>query len=156
MSEGRPDPDELLAAVSASEEKRRRGRLKIFLGANAGVGKTYAMLSEARTLRAQGHDVVIGLVERHGRSETAALAEGLERLPLKDVAYQGKAFQDFNLEAALARRPVLLLVDELAHSNVAGLRHQKRWQDIEELIAAGINVYTTVNVQHLESLNDQI
>ncbi|HZF15471.1 MAG TPA: sensor histidine kinase KdpD [Steroidobacteraceae bacterium] len=156
MSEGRPDPDELLAAVSASEEKRRRGRLKIFLGANAGVGKTYAMLSEARTLRAQGHDVVIGLVETHGRSETAALAEGLERLPLKDVAYQGKAFQDFNLEAALARRPVLLLVDELAHSNVAGLRHQKRWQDIEELIAAGINVYTTVNVQHLESLNDQI
>ena len=156
MNEERPDPDRLLAAVSAFEEKRRRGRLKIFLGANAGVGKTYAMLSEARTLRAQGHDVVIGLVETHGRSETAALLDGLERLPLKEVAYQGKTFQDFDLDAALARRPVLLIVDELAHSNVPGLRHQKRWQDIEELIAAGINVYSTVNVQHLESLNDQI
>jgi len=156
MNERRPNPDELLATVSALEEKKRRGRLKIFLGATAGVGKTYAMLSEARTLRAQGHDVVIGLVETHGRAETAALLEGLERLPLKEVAYQGKTFQDFDLDAALARRPVLLLVDELAHSNVAGLRHQKRWQDIEELIAAGINVYSTVNVQHLESLNDQI
>jgi two-component system sensor histidine kinase KdpD len=156
MNERRPNPDELLATVSALEEKKRRGRLKIFLGATAGVGKTYAMLSEARTLRAQGHDVVIGLVETHGRAETAALLEGLERLPLKEVAYQGKTFQDFDLDAALARRPVLLLVDELAHSNVPGLRHQKRWQDIEELIAAGINVYSTVNVQHLESLNDQI
>ena len=156
MNERRPDPDILLAAVSASEEKRRRGRLKIFLGATAGVGKTYAMLSEARTLRAQGHEVVIGLIETHGRGETAALLEGLERLPLKEVAYQGKIFQDFDLDAALARRPVLLLVDELAHSNVPGLRHQKRWQDIEDLIAAGINVYSTVNVQHLESLNDQI
>ncbi len=156
MTEGRPDPDKLLAAVSASEKKRRRGRLKIFLGANAGVGKTYAMLSEAQTLRAQGHDVVVGFVETHGRSETAALIEGLEQLPRKDVTYQDKAFQDFDLAAALKRHPVLLLVDELAHSNVPGLRHQKRWQDIEELIGAGINVYTTVNVQHLESLNDQI
>jgi len=156
MNEGRPDPDRLLAAISASEERQRRGRLKIFLGATAGVGKTYAMLSEAKTLRSQGVDVVIGLLETHGRAETAALAEGLERLPLKDVAYRDKTFQEFDLDAALARRPALLLVDELAHTNIPGLRHQKRWQDVAELVAAGTNVYTTVNVQHLESLNDQI
>jgi two-component system sensor histidine kinase KdpD len=154
--EKRPDADALLAAVSAAEERKHRGRLKIFLGASAGVGKTYAMLSEARALRAQGQEVVIGLIETHGRKETAELAEGFETLPRKDVTYRDKTFQDFHLDAALARRPALLLLDELAHSNVPGLRHQKRWQDVEELIGAGINVYTTVNVQHLESLNDQI
>ena len=150
----RPDPDHLLRHVKQQEARALRGKLKIFFGAAAGVGKTYAMLEAARQLRLQGLDVVVGIVETHGRAETAALVEGLELLPAKELEYFGRQLHEFDLDGALARRPGLLLVDELAHSNVPGSRHPKRWQDIEELIAAGIDVWTTVNVQHLESLND--
>ncbi|NII55723.1 sensor histidine kinase KdpD [Luteibacter sp. SG786] len=131
-------------------------RLKIFLGASPGVGKTYAMLSAARDLRRQGVDVVVGLAETHGRTETAALLEGIEVLPTRAVHYAGRTFQEFDLEAALARKPAVILVDELAHSNLPGGRHAYRWQDIVELLDAGIEVYTAMNVQHLESLNDQV
>lgn len=131
-------------------------RLKVFLGAAAGVGKTYAMLSAARELKRQGVDVVVGLVETHGRAETAALLEGLEVLPRRKVNYQGRDFTEFDLDAALERRPAVLLVDELAHSNLPGGRHERRWQDIAELLDAGIEVYTALNVQHLESLADQV
>jgi two-component system sensor histidine kinase KdpD len=150
----RPDPDALLARIEANTEREQRGKLKIFFGACPGVGKTYAMLSAARALQSQGREVVVGLVETHGRSETAQLLDGLELLPLRVVAYQGRELREFDLDAALARKPALLLVDELAHSNVPGSHHPKRWQDVEELLAAGIDVWTTVNVQHLESLND--
>src|SRR6202795_948215 len=150
----RPNPDELLGKLQREEEKRHRGRLKIFFGASAGVGKTYAMLLAARSRKEQGDDVVIGIVETHGRSETAALLEDLEQLPLANMLYRGHALQEFDLDAALQRHPQLVLVDELAHSNVPGARHLKRWQDVHELLDAGIDVYTTVNVQHLESLND--
>ena len=131
-------------------------RLKVFLGAAAGVGKTYAMLSAARELKRQGVDVVVGLVETHGRAETAALLEGLEVLPRRKVNYQGRDFTEFDLDAALERRPAVLLVDELAHSNLPGGRHERRWQDVAELLDAGIEVYTALNVQHLESLHDQV
>jgi len=150
----RPDPDTLLAATQAQEAEARRGKLKIFFGASPGVGKTYDMLSEARRLRAQGLDVVVGVVETHGRSETAVLLEGLELLPRKPVAHRGRTLEEFDLDAALKRRPAVLLIDELAHSNAPGCRHPKRWQDVEELLAAGIDVHTTINVQHVESLND--
>ena len=153
-SEPRPDPDALLARIEAEVERARRGKLKIFFGACPGVGKTYAMLSAGRRVREQGGEVVVGVVETHGRSETARLLDGLERLPPRRVAYQGRELAEFDLDAALARKPALILVDELAHSNVAGSRHPKRWQDLEELLDAGIDVWTTVNVQHLESLND--
>lgn len=149
--DARPDPDALLA-----EAREPRGRLKIFFGACAGVGKTYAMLQEARRLRAEGLDVLVGVVETHGRSETAALLEGLTVLPLKHVYYRKHSFYEFDLDGALARAPALVLVDELAHSNMPGSRHPKRWQDVEELLAAGIDVLTTLNVQHLESLNDVV
>ncbi|GAA0911896.1 sensor histidine kinase KdpD [Rothia nasimurium] len=131
-------------------------RLKIFLGAAPGVGKTYAMLSAARDLRRQGIDVVVGLVETHGRAETAALLDGMEVLPTRTAQYAGREFREFDLEAALARRPAVILVDELAHTNLPGGRHARRWQDIAELLDAGIEVYTALNVQHLESLNDQV
>ncbi len=150
----RPDPDALLARVQAEEAGRREGRLKIFFGAAPGVGKTYAMLGEAREQRAAGRDVVVGVVETHGRADTAALLEGFEVLPRREQEHRGVALREFDLDAALARRPALLLVDELAHTNVSGSRHAKRWQDVAELLAAGIDVATTVNVQHLESLND--
>jgi two-component system sensor histidine kinase KdpD len=156
--ERRPDPDALLARVQREEAKAKRGKLRIFFGATAGVGKTFAMLQEARRLKAQGMDVVVGYVEPHGRAETEALLEGLERLPYLSIQYRGATLRDFDLNAALARKPQLLLVDELAHSNpVEGEprpRHAKRWQDVEELLAAGTDVYSTVNVQHVESLND--
>ena len=152
----RPDPDALLARVQEEEAQARRGKLKIFFGASAGVGKTYAMLAGAQAARGQGTDVVVGIVETHGRAETQALLEGLPRLPMKEVAYRGKALQEFDLDAALARRPALVLVDEFAHSNLAGSRHPKRWQDVEELLASGIDVWTTMNVQHLDSLNDVV
>jgi len=159
-AETRPDPDQLLARVQAEDARATRGRLRIFFGSSAGVGKTYAMLEAARAAKAAGTDVVIGYLEPHGRLETERLAEGLERLPLLPVGYRSIVQQEFNLDAALARHPVILLVDELAHSNITGSdpppRHPKRWQDIEELLHAGINVWTTVNVQHLESLNDLI
>lgn len=152
--DNRPDPDALLARIEAEAEHAKKGKLRVFFGACPGVGKTYGMLSAARALHEQGAEVVVGVVETHGRSETARLVEGLELLPPKLVAYQGKELREFDLDAALARKPALILVDELAHSNVAGSRHPKRWQDVEELLAAGIDVWTTVNVQHLESLND--
>ena len=150
----RPDPDALLARIEAEAERAKKGKLRVFFGACPGVGKTYGMLSAARALHEQGSEVVVGVVETHGRSETARLLEGLELLPPKLVAYQGRELREFDLDAALVRKPALILVDELAHSNVAGSRHPKRWQDVEELLAAGIDVWTTVNVQHLESLND--
>src|SRR5882762_4415330 len=157
----RPDPDQLLAHVQAEEARAKRGRLRIFFGASAGVGKTYAMLQAAHNARAAAHaDVVVGYVEPHGRVETERLLEGLERLPTQAVKYRGIVRHEFDLDAAIARRPGILLVDELAHSNLVGgeppPRHVKRWQDIEELLEAGITVWTTVNVQHLESLNDLV
>src|SRR5262245_15221727 len=160
MAEVRPDPDQLLAQVQAEEARARRGRLRIFFGASAGVGKTYAMLEAARNAKASGTEVVVGYVEPHGRIETERLIEGLERLPTLPVRYRDIVRQELDLDAALRRRPETLLVDELAHSNIAGgepaPRHPKRWQDVEELLEAGINVWTTVNVQHLESLNDLV
>ena len=150
--EDRPDPDALL-----DEAKRAtRGRLKIFLGAAPGVGKTYAMLESAHERRREGLDVVIAVVETHGRVETERLINGLERLPLKTLEYRDKTFQEMDLEAILARRPKLVLVDELAHTNVPGSRHLKRYQDVEDLLAAGLDVYSTLNIQHIESLNDVI
>ena len=152
----RPDPDQLLTRIKEEEARAQRGKLKIFFGASAGVGKTYAMLLAARQLREQGLDVVVGLVETHGRKETAVLLEGLEQLPLKEMPHRDRVLREFDLDGALARRPALILVDELAHSNAPGCRHPKRWQDVEELLDAGIDVLTTVNVQHLESLNDVV
>ena len=152
----RPDPDALLAQVQLQERRAVRGKLRIYFGASAGVGKTYGMLTAGRKLKAEGQDVLVGIVETHGRSETAALLEGLDVLPLKTVEYRGRAITEFDIDAALARRPALILVDELAHSNAAGSRHPKRWQDVAELLDAGIDVLTTVNVQHLESLNDVV
>src|ERR1700737_5195887 len=168
MNDSRPDPDQLLAHVQAEEARAKRGRLRIFFGASAGVGKTYAMLEAAHTARAAGaavnkavnKDIVVGYVEPHGRVEIERLLEGLERLPTLAVKYRGIVRHEFDLDAALARRPGILLVAELAHSNLVGgeppPRHPKRWQDIEELLEAGITVWTTVNVQHLESLNDLV
>ena len=143
-------------ALLSTGHDERNHRLKIFLGAAPGVGKTYAMLSAARELKRQGVDVVIGLVETHGRAETAALLEGMEVLPRRAVRYRDRDFTEFDLDAALARKPAVLLVDELAHSNLPGGRHDRRWQDIAELLDAGIEVYSALNVQHLESLNDQV
>jgi two-component system sensor histidine kinase KdpD len=154
--EQRPDPDQLLAKVKHEEAQARRGKLRIYFGSSAGVGKTYAMLVAARKLRAEGRDVVLGVIETHGRSETAALLEDLEILPPKVMLHRGKQLTEFDLDGALQRRPSLILVDELAHSNIPGARHPKRWQDIEELLAAGIDVFSTLNVQHLESLNDVV
>jgi len=158
----RPDPDQLLAHVQAEEARAKRGRLRIFFGASAGVGKTFAMLEAAHTARATNPaaDVVVGYIEPHGRVDTERLLDGLELLPTLAVKYRGIVRHELDLDAALARRPGILLVDELAHSNVVGgdpvPRHPKRWQDIEELLDAGITVWTTVNVQHLESLNDLV
>jgi two-component system sensor histidine kinase KdpD len=154
--EYRPNPDELLARVQAEDSRRSRGQLKIFFGASAGVGKTYAMLQAAHERRAEGIDLAVGYVETHGRVETAALLDGLELLPRRLVEYRGALLEEFDIDAALARAPALLLIDEVAHSNAPGSRHPKRWQDVEELLAAGIDVYTTVNVQHIESLNDVV
>jgi len=148
----RPDPDALLK----EEQRAGRGRLKVFLGMSPGVGKTYEMLLQAGRRQTQGTQVLVGVVETHGRSDTAALLEGLEVLPRKPIEYRGRTLMEFDIDAALARRPGLLLVDEYAHSNVPGSRHPKRWQDVQELIAAGIDVWTTLNVQHLESLVDVV
>jgi two-component system sensor histidine kinase KdpD len=150
---GRPDPDALLA-VTAEARRNGRGRLRIFLGASPGVGKTYSMLEAAQAAHAAGRDVVVGLVETHGRAETRRLLEGLTLLPRQTLTYRERTFDEFDLDAALARRPHVCLVDELAHTNVPGARHAKRWQDVEELRDAGIEVWTTLNIQHLESLND--
>ncbi len=152
----RPNPDELLAYVQAEEQQQARGKLKIFLGYVAGVGKTYAMLEAAHQRKAEDVDVVAGYVETHGRVETEALLEGLEIIPRKQIEYRGVSLPEMDVDAVLARRPQLALVDELAHTNAPGSRHPKRCQDVEELLAAGIDVYTTLNVQHLESLNDVV
>jgi two-component system sensor histidine kinase KdpD len=156
MYNDRPNPDALLARVREEASRAARGKLKIFFGYAAGVGKTYEMLTAAQRERAAGTEVVVGYVEPHGRPETEALLTSLETLPLLSVTYRGATLREFDLDAALARRPALLLVDELAHSNAPGMRHPKRWQDVEELLAAGVNVWTTLNVQHIESLNDVI
>jgi len=160
MNDNRPDPDLLLAQVRQTEARAACGRLTIFFGANAGVGKTYSMLEAAQRRRAQGIDVVVGYVELHGREETERLLAGLEQLPPLRMQFGSTTRREFDLDRALARKPRLLLVDELAHTNISGgdppPRHQKRWQDIEELLDAGIDVFTTVNVQHLESLSDVV
>jgi two-component system sensor histidine kinase KdpD len=156
MADGRPDPEALLARVQQEEGAAGRGRLKIFFGAVAGVGKTYAMLQAAHERLAEGVDVVVGYVETHGRAETDALLVGLPEIPPRRVAYRDRALREFDLDGALARKPGLILVDELAHTNAPGSRHQRRFQDVEELLAAGIDVYTTLNVQHLESLSDLV
>jgi two-component system sensor histidine kinase KdpD len=150
--EGRPAPEALLDEA----KKEGRGRLKIFLGAYPGAGKTYAMLQAAQERRKEGVDIVVGVVETHGRAETEALLRGLEDLPRRKLAYRGRVFGEMDLDALLWRKPKLAIVDELAHSNVPGSRHVKRHQDVEELLAAGIDVYTTLNIQHLESLNDVV
>jgi len=152
----RPDPDQLLKHLDDTADTARRGRLRIYFGASAGVGKTYAMLTAARAQRDQGVDVVAGVVETHGRRETAGLLDGLEQLPLQAIAYRDRTLNEFDLPGALARHPRLLLIDELAHSNMPGARHAKRWQDVDELLDAGIDVWTTLNVQHLDSLNEAV
>ena len=148
----RPDPDALLAQA----KRQGRGRLKVYLGMGPGVGKTYEMLSAGRRRLAEGVDVVVGVVETHGRKETEALLEGLEVLPRAPIVYRDRQMMEFDLDAALGRRPRVLLLDEFAHTNVPGSRHPKRWLDAEELLAAGIDVWTTLNVQHLESLVDVV
>ena len=152
----RPDPDALLAQLQADSQRAHRGKLRIYFGSNAGVGKTYAMLAAAHRERQAGRSVLVGLVETHGRAETEQQLHDLELLPRRQLVYQGRRLDEFDLDAALARRPEVLLLDELAHSNVSGSRHPKRWQDVQELLEAGIEVWTTLNVQHLESLNDVV
>ena len=152
----RPDPDTLLAELRRTEPTAARGRLKVFVGAAPGVGKTFTMLEAARLRARDGTDVVVGVVETHGRADTAALVEGFEVLPRRPHAYRGTTLDEFDLDAALARRPALLLVDELAHTNAPGAPHEKRWQDVVALLDAGIDVWSTLNVQHLESLNDVV
>src|ERR1700742_2491127 len=150
--EGRPSPDALLRAAGEAG----RGRLKIFLGAAPGVGKTYEMLVQARARRLDGVDAVIGVVETHGRVETDLLTKGIESVPKKRIPYHGRVLAEMDLDAILQRRPRLVLVDELAHTNAEGSRHPKRYMDVEEILAAGIDVYSTLNVQHIESLNDVV
>lgn len=154
MENGRPDPEKILKEITLEEEKKTRGKLKIFFGYAAGVGKTYTMLSEAQGLKKEGTDVVIGYLEPHGRPETRKMARNLEMLPVKQVDYNGIHLNEMDIDRILDRHPEVALVDEYAHTNAKGSRHQKRYQDVEELLRAGINVYTTVNVQHIESLCD--
>ena len=153
-SENRPSPEALLEA--ARREEGRVGKLRIFVGAAPGVGKTYEMLQQAHARRKDGYDVVVGIVETHGRRETEALLDGLEQIPRKRIDYKGQSLSEMDLDAIIARRPQIVLVDELAHTNVEGSRHPKRYLDVEELMSCGIDVYTTVNIQHIESLNDVV
>src|SRR5271155_2361246 len=153
-SEHRPSPEALLAA--AHREESRIGKLRIFVGAAPGVGKTYEMLQQARARKKDGYDVVVGIVETHGRRETEALLAGLEIVPRRRIQYKGQWIEEMDLDAIIARRPQIVLVDELAHTNAEGSRHPKRYLDVEELMSAGIGVYTTVNIQHIESLNDVV
>ena len=148
----RPSPEHFLTLI----RQQQRGRLKVYLGFAAGVGKTYEMLQEAHRLQRQGVDVVIGVVETHGRAETAALVEGLEQVPRRAIEYRGVVLQEMDLDALLARHPKVALVDELAHTNAPGSRYAKRYQDVEELLRQGINVISTLNIQHLESLYDMV
>jgi two-component system sensor histidine kinase KdpD len=156
LGPARPNPDELLAHVQAEERQQTRGKLRIFLGYAAGVGKTFAMLEAAHQRKGEGVDVVVGYIETHKRAETEALVAGLEVIPRKRVEYRGTPLPEMDVDAALARRPQLTLVDEFAHTNAPGSRHPKRYQDVDELLAAGLDVYTTLNIQHLESLNDVV
>src|SRR4030088_271925 len=150
----RPSPEALLEA--ARREESPAGRLKIFVGAAPGVGKTYEMLQQARARKLDGYDVAVGVVETHGRKETQALLEGLEVIPPRRIEYKGQGLEEMDLDAVIARHPQIVLVDELAHTNAPGSRHPKRYLDVEELLSHGINVYTTVNIQHIESLNDVV
>ena len=150
----RPSPEALLEA--ARREEGRVGRLRIFVGAAPGVGKTYEMLQQARARKKDGYDIVVGVVETHGRKETEALLEGLEVVPRRRIEYKGQWLEEMDLDAIIARRPQIVLVDELAHTNAPGSRHPKRYLDVEELMGRGIDVYTTVNIQHIESLNDVV
>ena len=156
MGEIRSNPDELLRAIKNEDSYHKRGHLKIFFGYAAGVGKTYAMLKAAHAAKRRGIDVVVGYVEPHPRPRTAALLKGLEILPNKQIPYHNIVLKEFDLDAVIKRKPQLVIVDELAHTNAEGCRHEKRYQDVEELLKAGIDVYTTVNVQHIESLNDMV
>ncbi|TIV65031.1 MAG: two-component sensor histidine kinase, partial [Mesorhizobium sp.] len=151
-SENRPSPDALLEHA----EREGRGRLRIFLGAAPGVGKTYEMLMAGRARRADGIDVVIGVVETHGRKETQALVDGYEVIPRRQVEYRGRTLDEMDIDAIQKRRPALVLVDELAHTNAPGSRHPKRYLDVQEILTHGIDVYTTLNIQHVESLNDVV
>ena len=151
--DARPDPEALLLRA---KEETKRARLRIFFGFAPGVGKTYRMLQVARELVEQEVDVAVGLVETHGRYETAALLLGMPLLPRRKLTYRGSVLEELDVDGVLARRPRVVLVDELAHTNAPGSRHQKRWQDVVELLDAGVDVYTTLNVQHLESLNDVV
>jgi two-component system sensor histidine kinase KdpD len=154
--DSRPDPDRLLDLLREDERRARRGKLRIYFGSSAGVGKTCAMLLAAAKHQAEGGEVVVGIVETHGRQDTAALLTGLEMLPPASIGHRGHQLAEFDLDGALRRRPALILIDELAHANAPGSRHPKRWQDVDELLNVGIDVYTTLNVQHLESLNDVV
>jgi two-component system sensor histidine kinase KdpD len=156
FKDNRPDPDELLALLKLEEEKSKRGRLKIFFGMCAGVGKTYTMLQTAQAEKMKGNDIVIGYVETHNRKETAELAEGFELVPRKTYPYKSTAVEEMDLDAIIARKPKIAIVDELAHTNAPGSRHIKRYQDVQEILDNGIDVYTTVNVQHLESRSDTV
>src|SRR5216684_3389772 len=153
-SDQRPSPEALLEA--ARREEHRSGRLKIFVGAAPGVGKTYEMLQQARARKRDGYDIIVGAVETHGRKETQALLEGFEVVPRKRLEYRGQSLDEMDLDAIIARHPQIVLVDELAHTNAPGSRHPKRYLDVEELLTHGIDVYTTVNIQHIESLNDVV
>ncbi|PQA78160.1 DUF4118 domain-containing protein [Rhodoferax sp. TS-BS-61-7] len=155
-SDSRPDPDALLAQLQEAQATQQRGKLRIYFGANAGVGKTYAMLSAAQRAQRAGQRVLVGVVETHGRKDTMELQTGLQVLPLQEIAYRGQVLLELDIDAALAAQPDVLLVDELAHSNAPGSRHPKRWQDVQELLDAGIDVWTALNVQHLESLNGTV
>src|SRR5476651_1239356 len=150
----RPSPEALLEA--ARREESRIGKLKIFVGAAPGVGKTYEMLQQARARRKDGYDIVIGVVETHGRKETEALLDGLDVIPRRRIEYKDQWLEEMDLDAIIARRPQIVLVDELAHTNAPGGRHPKRHLDVEELLSHGIDVYTAVNIQHIESLNDVV
>src|SRR6266851_2607031 len=153
-SDQRPSPEALLEA--ARREEHRSGRLKIFVGAAPGVGKTYEMLQQARARKRDGYDIIVGAVETHGRKETQALLEGFEVVPRKRLEYRGQSLDEMDLDAIIARHPQIVLVDELAHTNAPGSRHPKRYLDVEELLRHGIDVYSTVNIQHIESLNDVV
>ncbi|MCI7131333.1 MAG: DUF4118 domain-containing protein [Lachnospiraceae bacterium] len=154
MEMDRPDPEQILETIEREEEKKKQGRLRIFFGYAAGVGKTYSMLKSARKRLEEGVDVVIGYLEPHARPETMALAEGMEKIPVKEISYNNIHLKEMDVDAILLRGPGLVLVDEYAHTNAEGSRHKKRYQDVEEILSAGIDVYTTVNVQHIESLCD--
>lgn len=156
MHDTRRNPDSFLALLKEEQSQNTPGRLKIFFGYAPGVGKTYAMLEDARKLRSENIDVVAGVIETHGRSATQALLDGLEQLPNRNLKYRGNDLKEFDLDAALLRKPQIILVDEAAHTNAPGSRHEKRWQDIQELLANGIDVFTTLNTQHIETLNDRV